>query len=848
MGLFLCTPGLGQSPNNGSGSNPAAIKIAANTEYNKAGKFKRVILGDHYRKEWATAVDVEILDINTYAGGLTPVKMGGGLQTKSLRLDGADGQQYVLRSVNKDPSKALVAELRGTFAEDIVQDQISSSNPFAPMVVASLAQTAGIYHSTPKLVYVPATERLGEFKESFGGTLCLLEERPSGNEENNPAYGYSKNVVNSEKLFERILSNTNHQVDEKAFLKARLFDMLIGDWDRHEDQWMWAGFKKDDKIFYQPIPRDRDQAFSSLDGVIPQMTTKKWALRKVQDFDYSIKDVAGLNMNGRHLDRSFTTRLILTDWLTIADELQTVITDKVIEDAFSKMPKEIFAISGKETIAKLKVRRNNLHKYAKEYYNVLSKEVNIVGTSQNEVFEVTRVNDELTSVVVYNEKGTINYYRTFKTAETKELRLYGLAGNDVFKISGETKKGILVRVIGGNDRDNVTDHSFVGGMSNKTKVYDDPQNTIDGSLETASHISNDSLKNGYNRKGHVYDWLAPAPSFGYNPDDGFYLGGGVTLKKQRFGKAPYGYMMTIGGNYAFQTGAYNFWYKGQFREFVGKWDLQLNAVVNAPNWSRNYFGLGNETERLEDMDRNYYRVRFDQVTVGSALSRQWGKKHSLLIGGDYQTVNVRSTEDRFISTHSAKLDSTDFERNHYGDAKLEYQFSTLNNALYPTKGIRIHTGAQFTQNLSESDKQYVKVFAELATFTSFGKLTLASRSGIAANLGNDYEFYQANTLGNTTNLRGYRKDRFAGKTSVYQNSELRYSFGYMNAYLFKAAWGMLGFADHGRVWMPDEHSDKWYHGYGGGFWIMPYNKLAFTTTYGVSKEDKVINITAGFLF
>src|SRR5689334_17909912 len=103
MGLFLCTPGLGQSPDQNPGSNPAAIKMAANTDYNKAGKFKRVMLGDHYRKEWATAVDVEILDINTYAGGLTPVKMGGGLQTKSLRLDGANGQQYVLRSVNKDP-------------------------------------------------------------------------------------------------------------------------------------------------------------------------------------------------------------------------------------------------------------------------------------------------------------------------------------------------------------------------------------------------------------------------------------------------------------------------------------------------------------------------------------------------------------------------------------------------------------------------------------------------------------------------------------------------------------------------------------------------------------------------
>ena len=28
--------------------------------------------------------------------------------------------------------------------------------------------------------------------------------------------------------------------------------------------------------------------------------------------------------------------------------------------------------------------------------------------------------------------------------------------------------------------------------------------------------------------------------------------------------------------------------------------------------------------------------------------------------------------------------------------------------------------------------------------------------------------------------------------------------------------GVLAFSAHGRVWMPDEESDKWHHGYGGG--------------------------------
>ena len=411
-----------QQQETAGGSN--TVKTAANKQYNTAGKFKRVMLGEHYRREWATEVEIEILDIDVVAGGLTPVKIGGGLQTKSLRLKAANGKEYVLRSVNKDPSKAIVAELRGTFADDIVQDQISSSHPYAPMVVASLANAAGIFHSTPKLVYVPHSEKLGAFNAEFAGTLCLLEERPEGNQENNPAVGYSKKIVNSEKLLEKVFANSDHQVDEKAFLKARLFDMLIGDWDRHEDQWQWASFEKEEKTVYQPIPRDRDQAFTKMDGVIPGMATKKWALRKIKNFDYSISDINGLNTNGMRLDRNFTTRLTLNEWMIITHQLQNELTNEVIDAAFKKMPAEIYAVSGEKTKAKLKSRKDKLDQYVKTYYAFLAKEIAITGTKDKEIFDVQRINDDSTSVTIYqpgknNAKGNAVYQKVFLRSETK---------------------------------------------------------------------------------------------------------------------------------------------------------------------------------------------------------------------------------------------------------------------------------------------------------------------------------------------------------------------------------------------------------------------------------------------
>lgn len=850
-GIFTAASSFSQTPEQQK-QDTNTVYTVANTAYNKAGKFKRIMLGEHYRKEWATPVYIKVIDLETEAGGLTPIKMGGGMQTKSLRLQGTNGQEYVLRSVNKDPSKAIVAELRGTFAEDVVQDQISSSNPYAPMVVSSLADAAGIFHTTPQLVYVPRTAKLGEYANTFGETLCLFEERPAGNMENNAAYGYSKNIVNSEKLFEKVFSNSDHQVDEKAFLKARIFDMLIGDWDRHEDQWVWASFKEGNKTFYKPIPRDRDQAFSNLDGIIPHLASQKWMIRKTKNFESEIKDINGLNIGGNHLDRNFTTRLTLNDWMNITHELQHELTNEVIDKAFTKMPEKIYAISGEKTKSRLKNRRDKLDQYVKTYYTFLAKEIVITGTKEKEIFDVQRINNDSTSVTIYqsgknNTKGDITYQKIFLRSETNEIRLYGLEDNDVFNINGKPDKGILIRIVGGKGYDIINDNSEVKGMTRLTRVYDNANNTINTSSETKTFISTDTLKNDYKRKSYRYDWWAPIQRPGFNPDDGVYVGGGIIWRKQQFGKAPYGFIQSIGGNYAFKTGAYTFWYNGNFKEFAGKWDLQLNANINAPNYSRNYFGLGNETEKDVET-KNYYRVRFNQLTTQASLKRQFGKSHTIYYGLGFESVKVEDSEDRYISSENSKMDSADFSRKNYASAHYGYQFSTVNNPLYPTKGLKLNSEIKYIQNVEEGDKGFAQVSFEVANYKTFGRFTLANHAGVATNVGDDYEFFQANTIGLSSGLRGYRKDRFAGKTSVYTNTEIRYRLSLFNAYVVKGSWGLLAFMDNGRVWMPDENSDTWHRGFGGGVWFLPFNKMAFTATYGVSKEENLISLSAGFSF
>ena len=834
---------------------PATVITAANTRYNKAGQFKRFFFGNHYRREWATPVEIPVLDMTVYAGGLTPIKSGGGHQTKSLRLAGANGNEYVLRSVNKDPSQAIAEELRGTFAEAVVQDQISSSNPYAPLVVASLSEAAHLMHSTPELVYVPATDALGEFKESFGESLCLIELRPTGKETNDPSFGFARTIVNSEKLLEKIFSNADHNVNEKAFVKARLFDMLIGDWDRHEDQWLWAAVRSGEKTVYYPIARDRDQAFSRMDGLIPQMATKKWAIRKVQGFDSKIEDVYGLNANGAFLDRNFTTRLTLKDWMEAAEELQEQISDSAIAEAFREMPAPVYAISGDRTVAHLKKRRDDLPKYAAQYYYFLSREVTLTGTQRSELFSIRRDNTDSTTVIIYkNTSGDlqdrVTFCRTFSRKETREIRIYGLGGDDQFTVRGTTNEGIRVRLIGGEGQDSYCDYSSVKKGGHQTWIYDVPGNasTCRTGPESKLVLSNDTLKNVYNRKSFRFDWFAPTLNPGFNPDDGFFMGAGFNYKKQSFGVSPFAAQHIFGFNHAFGTGASAVWYRGYFKEFAGKADLQIEAKYNSPAYAKNFYGAGNETEYDKTADADYYRLRMSQATLSTSLHRNIGKYHHVWMGSALKYYHVDSTSGRFVTTPGAKMDSASFVSKKYGQTFAGYEWNTLDNAVYPTQGNRFHVNATYSRQLGDSKKDFIQLNGEWASYHTLGRFTLATRLGAATNLGNDYEFFQANSMGGLDNLRGYHKDRFTGKTSVYQNSELRFRAGHFNAYFTRGSWGLLAFSDHGRVWVPEETSHTWQSSYGGGIWFLPFEKMSLTATYGVSKEDQLVNVKAGFLF
>lgn len=833
----------------------STVTAVAGTEY-KSSALWQVFMGKHYRKEWITPVEVPYLDINSEAGGLTPYKKGGGKQTLSMRFKGADNHEYTLRSINKNPGPALPAAFRNTFIHSLTRDQISSAHPYGALVIPSLAKPLDINHAQPKLFYTPYSSLLGTYLDDFGGTLALLEVRPDEDLSEMENFDNTKNAVSTTTMVEHLEEDNDNEVNQKLFLKTRLFDMLIGDWDRHQDQWRWAEFEKEKGSLFNPIPRDRDHVFSLYDGVFPYLFTRKWAVRTVKHFGYKFHDVIGLNTSGENVDRRFLNAMTKDDWMSMVDTINTYLTDEIIDDAMKELPKEVYSMSGPEIAAKLKSRKKDLRRAALKYYQVLAKEVNIVGSDKHELFKVTRINENETKVEVWKIQKDEDvkkklYERTFYTNETKEIRLYGLEGEDIFEVDGDVNKGIKIRIIGGEDDDKLINRSNVSGLAAKTIYYDltTEDNKLDVNKDTKLKTSKHDWVNKYDWKDHKYNYAGPRLLFEFNQDDGIYVGGGALIERHGFRKDPFKTKHLILANYAFRTNSHNLKYRGEFISIFGrKNDFVVNAKSFGPRFVFNYFGKGNNTER-GDEPIDYHRIRMNSIQVQPSFRKRFTDYFSLSFAPVFQYYNIKSEPNNIVNelaiNNPAILDETFLT-----GVSLKSEIERTDNTLLPKSGVKWTNEITYLNSFKGQETDFSKLSSEFSFYHTPNlpvEVTFAFRAGAAVNLG-EAPFYHSNFLGGRSNLRGLRNTRFAGDANFYQNTEARVKVGNIRHFLFKGTWGVIGFFDQGKVWSDNENSSRWHTGYGPGAYANFFDMFTISGFYGISKESEFFNLKLGMFF
>ena len=221
MIFLVLNTASGQTGNKGIKSNSvinrinnsdSTVLVYPRGDIYRAGRFKRIWLGNNYRQEWITPTELPLFEFKNENGNMKIINVGGNFQTRTLRLEDELGKEWVLRSVDKDASRRIPEILRTDLAEDIVQDQMSASHPYAALAVPGIAEAAGIYHTNPRLVYVSGKSLPKDFDEKWEG-IYLFEERPDGNRNDVASFGNSEKIISTPKMIEKVTENQDSRVE-----------------------------------------------------------------------------------------------------------------------------------------------------------------------------------------------------------------------------------------------------------------------------------------------------------------------------------------------------------------------------------------------------------------------------------------------------------------------------------------------------------------------------------------------------------------------------------------------------------------------------------------------------------
>jgi hypothetical protein len=738
-----------------------------------AGWFKRLLLGEQWRDLWTTPVEVPVLDLQGFDGGLLPQRRGGGLQTRNLRLKSGNGHTWVFRSVDKDVSGLLDADTRASIFGDILQDLTSTIHPGAALVVPPFLDAAGVTHAHPQLAVMPDDPELGEFRPVFAGMLGLVEERDEASD-----LGVDR-LKTTLDLFVRLEKRTTDEVDARNYLRARLVDVLVGDWDRHLDQWRWARFDQDGRTVWRPIPRDRDQAFSRFGGIIPSVA--EYYTKQLAGFGEHYPAIDKLTFSGRFTDRRFLVWLDRATWESETADLVSKITDELISNAVRQMPTAMYAKGGAELERLLRARRDGLVAASRDFYRLLASQVDLRAAEG----ETIRVRREPQGTV---EVSTPRFRRVFVSDETSELRVYTPRGGRV--VDEGSDGGIRVRIV--------------------------PPDTREPEPVRA-------------RYEPVRDWgrdLLFFPVFSYDSTRGLFPGVRAELTSYGFEFRPYASRMDFAAAWATAVNRPRLQYTAEFRTrsplsvLMSLWYSGVEVL--------NFYGFGNDTPRIDALQSaGFYDVRQEHLAAFPALEL-------------YLTGPLRAYAGFPVKHVSAIQNSQTEAGSQYGAAgmtqgsgEVGLLFDTRTGALTSQRGLRFRVSGRHTPAIFSNPHAFSKVHASATASLGWHLITdmfLDLHAAAEKNWGT-YPFFDAAFLGGTTlpiplaltglggiPLLGFDVNRYAGDAAVGGNAELRIGIGKFLA-LLPFRYGISGVADIGRVFLAGRPSSTWHNGAGGGLWL-----------------------------
>jgi hypothetical protein len=269
----------------------------------------------------------------------------------------------------------------------------------------------------------------------------------------------------------------------------------------------------------------------------------------------------------------------------------------------------------------------------------------------------------------------------------------------------------------------------------------------------------------------------------------------------------------------------------------------------------NFFGFGNGTVYDKNKPASYYRVRYNYIQTDVLVRKRLTNAFHFSAGPSYFHYWSRYKEnDKRILGDPAIFGSDSagiYKTKQYlgGKAKLDIVYT--NNEIFPTRGITWFTEVSGMMGLNKNSRPLTKFTSDMTIYASLSDhstLSAVLRLGGGHSFSKHYEYFQALSMGSGDYLRGYRKNRFSGRSSAYTSAEMRVRLFKSQSYLVPGDVGVMGFYDIGRVWQKGEGSRKWHDAYGGGLYYIPYGLVMVSFTVAFSPEDQLYNFSLGTKF
>jgi hypothetical protein len=799
-------------------------KVAAGPQY-EAGGFHRFWFGSGYRDLWTTPIRVPVLDLEKTGGGLTPVRVVGQAQGLGLAFRGADGKAYTFRSLHKHPERMLPESLRDRWPAKIAQDQSSHTHPAAGIILTPLQQAAGIAHTSPRLVVVPDDPALGEFRKTFAGEFGTIDEFPQSAAAGRPGFMGATEIISTTDLWARWLEGPENHVDSRAFLRARVLDLWVDNFDRHRGQWRWMRIPG--KELYEPLPEDPDMVLVHHDGVL--MANLRGRIPKQLKFGPTYtKKLEGPLTNNFEVDRWLLSDLDAAAWEREAKDLQRVFTNAVIEGALRHMPQEWYAIDGAKELSALEARRAGLVDYVLSVYRYYAKDVDVHATDRAEVVTVARGPDDAVEVTIaLAERAAAPWYRRrFLPSETDEVRVYLHGGNDRVTRTGPAGGPIRVRLIVGGGQD-VVDDSRSGGADvwtdkGEARVERGPGTRVRSDAWTNPQPVKDAPWLEPRSYGH---WTVGGAVFGYHPDIQLVLGYGFTRTAWGFRTEPAASVQVLRGAIATGAGTGKVEYRGTFHRPASGLALRFEAFASDIE-QFNYFGYGNDSA-LPPPGGPGYRAEEKVLFASPTLRHDLGHRLETFVGPE-----VRWSETPYNDTTTIGIGEA------YGTGKFG-QLAVRGGLHFDSRGRPdTSTSLNVAEGLSDTtgDEQVNGVNVRAAAFVVPGAWDVASTYGgvdgvVAAYAGSkrahlavrvggrklwgDEPWFEAAAIGGSNN-RGFPSRRFIGESSLFGGVSLRGWLGRVGFLVIPVRLGLVVFGDAGRVWHGENDESKTWHTSGGG--------------------------------